>query len=48
MKSLGIEKGTRAIKDRILRDIKDLFEYEEHYYKPVIVNNFQSNNYVEY
>ena len=42
-------KKTKAIKDRILRDIKNLFEHkEEIYYKPVRVNNFWSNNYIEY
>ena len=36
------EKETKAIKDRILRDIKNLFEHEEkeNYYKPVRVSNF--------
>ena len=36
---------------RTLRDIKNLFEHEkdeENYYKPVRVNNFWSNNYIEY
>ena len=43
------EKETKAIKDRILRDIKNFFEHEEeNYYKPVRVNNFWSNNYVAY
>ena len=43
------EKETKAIKDRILRDIKNLFEYEEEdYYKPVTTNSFWSNNYIEY
>ena len=43
------EKETKAIKDRIRRDIKNLFEYkEENYYKPVRVNNFWSNNHIEY
>ena len=47
------EKETKAIKNRILRDIKNLFEHEgeeegENYYKPVRVNNFWSNNYIEY
>ena len=43
------EKETKAIKDRILSDIKNLFEQqEENYYKPVRVNNFWSNNYIEY
>ena len=44
------EKETKAIKKRMLRDIKDLFEYEEeeNYYKPLRVSNFWSNNYIEY
>ena len=39
------------MKDIVLRNIKNLFEYEkeeENYYKPVRVNNFWSNNYIEY
>ena len=44
-----LEKKFKAIKDRILRDIKNLLEYEEeNYYKPVRVNNFWSNNHIEY
>ena len=45
-----LEKETKAIKDRILRDIKNLFEHKEekNYYKSVIVNIFWSNNYIEY
>ena len=36
------EKETTGIKDRILRDIKSLFEHEEkNYYKPVRVSNFR-------
>ena len=38
-----LEKETTAIKDRILRDIKNLFEYEEgedNYHKRVRVSNF--------
>ena len=45
------EKETKAIKDRILRDIKNLFEHEkegENYKKPMRVSNFWSNNYIEY
>ena len=44
------EVNYTAIKDRILRDIKNPLEHEEeeNYYKPVIVNNFWSNNYIEY
>ena len=40
-----LEKETRGIKDKILIHIKNLFE---EYYKPVRVNNFWSNNYIEY
>ena len=37
------EKETKAIKDRILSDIKNLFEQEEeNCYKPVRVDNFWS------
>ena len=45
------EKETKAIKDRILRDINKIFEHEkeeENYYKPVRENNFWSSNYIEY
>ena len=45
------EKETKATKDRILRDIKSLFEYEkeeENYYRPVTVSNFWSNSYIHY
>ena len=43
-----LEKVTKAIKDRIIRDIKNPFEYEEKdYYKPVVTNNFRSYNYIE-
>ena len=44
------EKENNAIKDRIIRDIRNLFENgeEENYYKSVSVNNFWNNNYIEY
>ena len=45
-----LEKETKAIKNRILRDIKNLFEHEEekeNYYKPVRVSDFWSNSYNE-
>ena len=38
-------KEAKGIEDRILRDIKHLFE---DYYKPVKGNSFCSNNYIEY
>ena len=44
-----LEKEIKAIKHRMLRDIKNLFEHkEENYYKPVRVHNFLSNSYIEY
>ena len=46
-----LKKEVKGIKDIVLRNIKNLFEYEkeeENYYKPVRVNNFWSNNYIEY
>ena len=46
-----LEKEIKANNDRILRNIKNLFEHEETeetYYKPVRVSNFWSNNYNEY
>ena len=49
-KSLQTEKKeNEAIKERVIRDIRNLFENEgEDYYKPVQVGNFWSNNYIEY
>ena len=42
-------KENEAIKDKIIRDIRNLFEHEKgDYYKPVRVHNFCSNNYIEY
>ena len=43
-----LEKETKAIKSRILSDIKNISEHEEedNYYKPVRVSNFWSNNYI--
>ena len=39
------------IKDIVTGNIKKLYKYEkeeDNYYKPVKVNNFWSNNYIEY
>ena len=39
-----LKKENELIKDRIIRDIKNLLEQEEEdYYKPVRVDNFYSN-----
>ena len=37
------------MKDKIIRDIRSLFEQEEFdYYIPKRLSNFQNNNYIEY
>ena len=47
-----LKKETKAIKDRILRDIKNLVEHEEeekvNYNEQIRASNFLSNNYIEY
>ena len=45
-----LEEELKAIKDRILRDIKNLLGHEEreNCYKLARVINFWSNNYIEY
>ena len=44
------EKENKVNKEGILRNIKNLFEdkKEENYYKPVVVINFWSNNYLKF
>ena len=43
------KKESKAIKCKILTDIRNLSEHEEEdYYKLVRVNNYWSNNYIEY
>ena len=44
-----LKKENKAINYRILCDIRNLLEHEEaNYYKPVKINNFCNNNYIEY
>ena len=44
-----IDNIIKAIKEKIIRDVKTHLEQEkEDYYKPVRVANFYSNNYIEY
>ena len=38
----------RTRRDRIINDIRTLFEQEEDYYKLKKVSNFWKNNYIEY
>ena len=42
------KNNERLIKDRIIRDIRTLFEQEEDYSQPKRVNNFTNNNYIEH
>ena len=45
-----LEKENKAIKDTILRYIRNIFENEvqENCHKPVTISNVWSNNYIEY
>ena len=44
-----LKKENPIIKNRILSNIRNLFQHErKDYYKPAIVGNFWSNNYIEY
>ena len=38
----------KTIKDRIIRDIRALFEKEDDYYIPIRIGNIWNNNYIEY
>ena len=42
------EINDRLTKDRIIRNIRTLFEEEEDYYKQKTVSNFYNNHYIEY
>ena len=45
-----MKKENEEIKDRIITDIKNLFEMEEKegYYKPVRVGNFYGDTYIDF
>ena len=46
-----LKKEVNRVNNIVLRNIKNLSEREkeeENYYKPVRVNNFRRNNYIEY
>ena len=48
-KFFRLNKENEAIKDRVIRDIRKLFEKEkEDYYKLVRAENFWSKKYIEY
>ena len=48
MKNKKQDKMIKPIEDKIITNIKNLFEQEQVYYKPVRASNFHSNNYIEY
>ena len=41
------KKNNEAIKDREIKDIRNLFEHEEGFFKPVKADDFWGNNYIE-
>ena len=43
-----LQNENEEIKDRIIRDNRNLFQQEEDYYKPVKAGNFWSNSYIKY
>ena len=43
-----MEKETKPIKDKVISDIRNLFEQGGDHYKPIRNGNFYSNNYKEY
>ena len=43
-----LKKENKAIKDRIIRDIRTLFDQDGDHYKPIGVGNFWNNNCIEY
>ena len=48
LETFQTEKENKEIKNRVIRDIRNLFEHkEENCYKPVRVGNFWRNNYIE-
>ena len=43
-----LKKENEAIKGRIIRDIRTLFEQEDGYCKSIRVGSFWNNSYIEY
>ena len=41
-----VEQKNKARKEKVIRDIRNLFELEEYYYKPEGIGNFFNNNYI--
>ena len=45
---MRLRKENEGNKSRVIRDIRNLSEHEEYYYKPVRLGNFWSSNYIDY
>ena len=43
-----LKKENKAIKNWVIRFIRNLFEHEENYYEPVKIANICNNIYIEY
>ena len=43
-----LKKENKTIKERIIRDNRNIFELEEDYYKPEKVGNFWCNSSIDY
>ena len=43
---LELKKENKAIKDKIIKGIRALFEQEDYYYKPLRVGNFWNNSWI--
>ena len=43
-----LKKENKAIKNWVIRYIRNLFEHEENFYKPVRIVNIWNNIYIEY
>ena len=46
--SFKLKKENEPINGRIIREIKTIFEQEEDYHKLTRIDNFWTNNYIEY
>ena len=45
---LELKKENEAIKDIIIKDIRNLFKQEDNFYKPIRVANSWNNNWIKY
>ena len=48
IRNLNLEKENEAIKDKTIRDIRTLFKQEDDCCKPIGIDKFWNNSYIEY